>query len=256
MTGREGPRLNRRATDREVARKRRAWTIILVPPRPDARTRQLRISTRTVAGIGSLAMTLIAAGATWTGETTNIAEATAVRLAESQRTVVSLLDSVRVLGALAADAKAARLPPRDMIMPVAGVISSGFAASRFHPLLELFRAHRGVDVSAPSGTRIVSPAAGRVTFVGWRFGYGLTVEIMHSGQVMTRYAHCRSSRVRVGEQVVLGQEIASVGSSGLATGPHVHFEVIARGNSVDPIKFLALSRDPVAVEKIYGQTSN
>ena len=81
------------------------------PPGPETPTRQLRVSTRTVAGIGSLALTIIAVAATWTGETTNIAEATADRLAESQRTVVSLLDSVQVLGALAADAKAARLPP-------------------------------------------------------------------------------------------------------------------------------------------------
>lgn len=246
----------RRASDRAPVRQRRSWTVILVPPKPGAPTKQLRISTRTVAGLGSFAVTLIAVAATWTGETTNIAEATADRLAESQRTVVSLLDSVQVLGAMAANAKAARLPPRDMIMPVAGVISSGFSASRFHPLLEIFRAHKGVDVSAPAGTRIVAPAAGRVSYVGWRFGYGLTVEIEHSGNVQTRYAHCRTARVHVGDQVIEGQEIATVGSSGLATGPHVHFEVIARGNSVDPIKFLALSRDPVAVERMYGQGGN
>lgn len=246
----------RRASDRERAKQRRAWTVILVPPRPGAATRQFRVSARTVAGLGSFAVTLIAVAATWTGETTNIAEAAADRLAESQRTVVSLLDSVQVLGALAADAKTARLPPRDMIMPVAGVISSGFSASRFHPLLEIFRAHKGVDVSAPAGTRIVAPAAGRVSYVGWRFGYGLTVELEHSGNVRTRYAHCRTSLVHVGDHVAEGQEIATVGSSGLATGPHVHFEVIARGSSVDPIKFLALSRDPVAVEKMYRQGGN
>jgi len=216
----------------------------------------MRVSSRTIATIGSLVLTVVAVAATWTGETSNIAASTATRLAESQRTVISLLDSVQVLGVLAADAKAARLPPRDMIMPVAGRISSGFSASRFHPLLSIFRAHQGVDVSAPSGTPIVAPAAGRVNFVGWRFGYGLTVEVQHSGGVMTRYAHCRTSHVHVGDQVAAGEEIASVGSSGLATGPHVHFEVIARGNSVDPIKFLALSRDPVAVEKIYGQRRN
>ena len=209
-----------------------------------------------MTGVGSLALTLIAVAATWTGETSNVAAFTADRLAESQRTVVSLLDSVQVLGALAAGAKAARLPPRDMIMPVAGVISSGFSASRFHPLLAIFRAHKGVDVSAPAGTPIVAPAAGSVSYVGWRFGYGLTVEVEHSGGVMTRYAHCRMSRVHVGDHVSPGQVIATVGSSGLATGPHVHFEVIARGNSVDPIKFLALSRDPVAVAKIYGQGGN
>ncbi len=247
---------NRRASDRERAKQRRSWTVILVPPRPDTPTRQLSVSTRTIAGIGSLLLTMVAVGATWTGETSVIAESAANSLAESQRTVVSLLDSVQVLGALAANAKAARLPPHDMIMPVSGIISSGFSASRFHPLLEIFRAHKGVDVAAPAGTRIVAPAAGRVSYVGWRFGYGLTVEIEHSGQIMTRFAHCRTARVHVGDQVAAGQEIATVGSSGLATGPHVHFEVIARGNSVDPIKFLALSRNQLAVEKIYGQGGN
>lgn len=244
---------DRRATDRQRAKQRRSWTVILVPPRPGAPTRQLSVSTRAVAGIGSLALTLVAVAATWTGETSSIAASTATRLAESQRTVVSLLDSVQVLGALAASAKAARLPPRDMIMPVAGRISSGFSARRFHPLLSIFRPHEGVDVSAPSGTPIVAPASGRVSFIGWRFGYGLTVEVEHSGGVVTRYAHCQTTQVRVGDRVAAGQSIARVGSSGLATGPHVHFEVIARGASVDPIKFLALTRDPAATERMYGQ---
>ena len=245
--------INRRASDREPRRKRRAWTVILVPPRPDTPTRQVSVSARSVAGVGMLSLTLIAVAATWTGETSSIAASTADRLAESQRSVVSLLDSVHVLGAMAAGVKAARLPPRDMILPVSGVISSGFSANRFHPILSIFRAHKGVDVSAPAGTRINAPAAGRVSYVGWRFGYGLTVEIEHSGDVTTRFAHCRSATVHVGDRVASGQEIATVGSSGLATGPHVHFEVIARGNSVDPIKFLALSRDPAAMEKSYGQ---
>lgn len=219
-------------------------------------TRQLRVSARTVVGIGTFALTLVAGAATWTGETSSIADATAARLAESQRTVISLLDSVHVLGTLAANVRAARLPPRDMIMPVAGVISSGFSASRFHPLLAIFRPHTGVDVSAPAGTIIVAPAAGRVSYVGWKFAYGLTIEIEHSGDVVTRYAHCRTARVHAGDRVVTGQAIGTVGSSGLATGPHVHFEVIARGNAVDPIKFLALSHDSVAVEKAYSAAGN
>jgi murein DD-endopeptidase MepM/ murein hydrolase activator NlpD len=188
----------------------------------------------------------VAAAATWTGETQNFAEATANDLAESQRTVVQLLDSVQILAALAERAK--YLPPKDMIMPVAGHISSRFSSSRLHPILEIFRAHRGVDVSAPMGTKIVAPADGRVRYVGWRIGYGLTVEVSHSGNIMTLYAHCRTSLVREGQVVKAGQIIATVGSSGLSTGPHVHFEVLDRGKSVDPIKFLASTRAATRVD--------
>lgn len=188
----------------------------------------------------------VAAAATWTGETQNFAEATANDLAESQRTVVQLLDSVQILAALAERAK--YLPPKDMIMPVAGHISSRFSSSRLHPILEIFRAHRGVDVSAPLGTKIVAPADGRVRYVGWRIGYGLTVEVSHSGNIMTLYAHCRTSLVREGQTVKAGQIIATVGSSGLSTGPHVHFEVLDRGKSVDPIKFLASTRGGTRVD--------
>jgi murein DD-endopeptidase MepM/ murein hydrolase activator NlpD len=131
-----------------------------------------------------------------------------------------------------------------MIMPVVGTITSRFSRSRFHPILQIFRAHRGVDLSAPAGTRIVAPAAGTVSAVGRRFGFGLTVEVVHSGGVVTRYAHCRSSLVRRGDQVTMGQPIATVGASGLATAPHLHFEVLVRGTAVDPIKFLATTRTP------------
>ncbi|MBW8840063.1 MAG: hypothetical protein JF602_09475, partial [Gemmatimonadetes bacterium] len=92
------------------------WTVILVPPKPGARTRELHISTRSILTVTLTALTIFAGAATYTGETTNLAAVTADRLAESQRTVVDLLDSVQYLGALAA--RAAKLPPKDMIMPV------------------------------------------------------------------------------------------------------------------------------------------
>ena len=221
-------------------RRARAWTVILVPPRPGARARSLSIRARTVGALGIFLLLTVGAAATWTGETQNFAEATANELAESQRTVVQLLDSVQILAARAERARF--LPPKDMILPVSGRISSRFSNSRMHPILEIFRAHRGVDLSAPMGTRIVAPADGRVHFVGWRLGYGLTIEVSHSGNIMTLYAHCRTSRVREGQVVAAGQVIGTVGSSGLSTGPHVHFEVLNRGQSVDPIKFLASTR--------------
>lgn len=229
--------------------RRRAWTLILVPPRPGARTRQLSIRARTVGVLGSLLFVTVATAATWTRETTFIAAASADKLAESQRMVVGLLDSVDALGAMVAKERAARLPPRNMVMPVSGRISSRFATSRMHPILDIFRAHKGVDLAAPHGTRIVAPAAGRVRYVGWRVGYGLTVELEHSGGVVTRLAHCGRALVKVGDRVAMGTPVATVGATGVATGPHVHFEVLTRGRSVDPIQFLASSRRALAPDQ-------
>lgn len=226
--------------------RKRAWTLILVPPRPGARTRQLSIRARTVGVLGSIFFVTFATAATWTRETTFMAASSADKLAESQRMVVGLLDSVEVLGAVVAQERAVRLPPRNMVMPVSGRISSRFATSRMHPILDIFRAHRGVDVAAPHGTRIVAPAAGRVRYVGWRLGYGLTVELEHSGGVVSRMAHCGKALVKVGDRVAIGTPVATVGATGIATGPHVHFEVLTRGRSVDPIKFLASSRGALA----------
>ena len=229
-----------------AVKRRAAWTVILVPPRPGEPTRQLSVSTRTLAGIGTVALALVGAAATWTGETTTYAANTADRLAESQRTVASLIDSVQSLQAAAV--RASRLPPRDMIMPVVGEMTSKFSNSRLHPVLQIFRGHMGVDLSAVEGTPIVAPAGGRVRSVGWRFAYGLTVEIQHSGDVVTRFAHCKKALVRAGDRVLEGDTIALVGSSGLTTGPHVHFELLVRGEHVDPIAFLAQSRQTLKEE--------
>jgi murein DD-endopeptidase MepM/ murein hydrolase activator NlpD len=225
------------------------WTVILVPPRPGAPTRQVTVSTRSLITVGSVALMIVAGAATYTGETTKLANTTADRLAESQRIVVGLLDSVQILQAMAA--RAAKLPPKDMIMPVAQAqITSSFKSSRLHPILDIFRAHKGVDLAATRGTPIVAPAAGRVKSVGWRVGYGITVEMEHSGNVTTLFSHCEKALVKVGDRVNAGDIIARVGSTGLATGPHVHFEVHRFGRSVDPIRFLAETRDTVAAARV------
>lgn len=121
-------------------------------------------------------------------------------------------------------------------LPVIGRITSNFSRARRHPLLGVVRRHKGVDIAAPSGTRITASAAGRVAFAGRRVGFGLVVEIDHGGGVLTRYAHCRSINVRVGEEVTAGQTVAAVGSTGLATGPHLHYEILVGGRSVDPMR--------------------
>jgi murein DD-endopeptidase MepM/ murein hydrolase activator NlpD len=122
-------------------------------------------------------------------------------------------------------------------LPVIGEIASRFSRSRRHPLLHVIRPHLGVDVAAPRGTQITAPAPGRVTFVGRRFGFGLVVEMEHGNGVLTRYAHCGSALVSEGTRVQRGTPIATVGTSGLSTGPHLHYEVLVNGRQVDPLRY-------------------
>ena len=122
-------------------------------------------------------------------------------------------------------------------LPVVGHIASGFSRSRRHPILHILRPHLGVDVAAPSETPIVAPAPGRVRFVGRKFGFGLVVEIQHPNRVVTRYAHLKSALVKVGDEVQKGVLIATVGRSGITTGPHLHYEVLVHGRQVDPLRF-------------------
>ena len=135
------------------------------------------------------------------------------------------------------DGSATRTLLRIAELPVIGTIVSGFSRARKHPLLHIVRPHLGVDVSAPAGTPISAPASGRVLFVGRKFSYGLTVEIEHSNGVITRYGHLRAADVTEGESVARGARIGSVGSSGLTTGPHLHYEMIVNGRPVDPLRY-------------------
>jgi murein DD-endopeptidase MepM/ murein hydrolase activator NlpD len=122
-------------------------------------------------------------------------------------------------------------------LPVLGAIASRFSRSRWHPLLHVSRPHLGVDVAAPRGTKITAPAPGRVTFVGRKFGFGLVLEIQHSNGVTTRYAHLGTAVIAEGAYVERGTPIATVGTSGLSTGPHLHYEVLVHGHQVDPLRF-------------------
>ena len=122
-------------------------------------------------------------------------------------------------------------------LPVIGAIASRFSRARRHPLLHVVRPHLGIDVAAPRGTRITAPSPGRVSFVGRKFGFGLVVEIQHRDGVSTRYAHLARALVSEGDQVQKGAQIATVGTSGLSTGPHLHYEVLVHGHQVDPLRF-------------------
>lgn len=132
----------------------------------------------------------------------------------------------------------ARFANTPSIMPTAGWLSSQFTSSRFHPILHENRPHEGIDVHAPTGTPIVAPAAGRVVFAGNDKGYGLAVEIDHGNGIRTRFAHCSSLAVRAGQQVTRNQLIAAVGSTGLSTAPHLHYEIHVNGKPVDPITYV------------------
>lgn len=121
------------------------------------------------------------------------------------------------------------------IDPTSGWLSSSFSRSRWHPLLNVRRPHEGIDLSARRGTPVVATADGRVTYAAWRPGYGWTVEVDHGNGIKTRYAHNeRNLKVKVGDDVRRGDVIAHVGSSGLAKGPHVHYEVLVDGRAVNP----------------------
>ena len=117
-------------------------------------------------------------------------------------------------------------------------ISSRFSFSRRHPILHKMRAHRGVDYAAPRGTAVKAAGEGRVVFAGRKGGYGRTVILRHGSAYTTLYAHLsRFSRgIRTGKRVEQGQIIGYVGSTGLATGPHLHYEFRVRGAHRDPLK--------------------
>jgi murein DD-endopeptidase MepM/ murein hydrolase activator NlpD len=121
-----------------------------------------------------------------------------------------------------------------MRLPVSGRITSGFG-ERFHPILGYRRMHAGVDLAATFGAPIAAAADGRVVSAGWHGGYGREVVIAHSGGIETLYAHMSRMVASAGETVRQGQIIGYVGSSGLSTGPHVHYEVLKNGRPVNPL---------------------
>ncbi len=121
--------------------------------------------------------------------------------------------------------------------PVPGPISSGFG-QRYHPVLRYTRMHSGADMTAGSGTPIHACRAGTVVIAGGQGGYGNAVVINHGGGMATLYAHQSRLAATVGQQVAAGDVIGYVGSTGLSTGPHLHFEVRLSGNPVDPAPYL------------------
>ncbi len=124
------------------------------------------------------------------------------------------------------------------IMPTMGFLTSKFSFIRYHPILHESRPHEGIDITAAYGTRIIAPAAGRVVKVGWENGYGIMVVIDHGYGLETRYAHMSRSAARVGQGVKRGDLLGYVGSTGLSTGPHLHYEVLKDGRAKDPLAYI------------------
>lgn len=127
------------------------------------------------------------------------------------------------------------------IQPTPGWIISDFGYRR-DPLTGEMRMHEGIDIAAPGGTIIAAPADGVVKFVGSRGNYGLCLEVDHGYGIMTRFAHCSLIRVNQGVKIKRGQVIALVGSTGRATGPHLHYEVINNDKASDPVNYILSAR--------------
>ncbi|MEN8206606.1 MAG: peptidoglycan DD-metalloendopeptidase family protein [Pseudomonadota bacterium] len=126
-------------------------------------------------------------------------------------------------------------------------ISSRFSTGRKHPILNKIRAHRGVDYAASSGTAIKSTANGKIVHIGKKGGYGNTIIVQHGSRYSTLYAHMSKYRggLKKGSRVKQGQTIGYIGSSGLATGPHLHYELRVDGTHRDPLRVKLPGADPL-----------
>lgn len=130
-------------------------------------------------------------------------------------------------------------------------ISSEFSQNRFHPILHRDRPHLGVDFAAPQGTPVRAAATGTVRVSGWQGGLGRTVRLEHEGEVTTTYGHLGAiaPAVHAGARIERGQVVGWVGATGLATGPHLHYEIERAGEHLDPMAVTAVKDPPVADDK-------
>jgi murein DD-endopeptidase MepM/ murein hydrolase activator NlpD len=129
-------------------------------------------------------------------------------------------------------------------------ISSHFNPNRRHPVLNTIRAHRGVDYAAPTGTPIMATGTGKVVHVGNKGGYGRTVILQHGSQYSTLYAHMSryAKGMRTGSRVQQGDVIGYIGSSGMATGPHLHYEFLVNGVHRNPLTVALPDAAPIRAE--------
>lgn len=138
----------------------------------------------------------------------------------------------------AASANHERLASLPSILPTKGWLTSRFSAARIHPIHHRPLPHEGMDISAPRDTPIFAAAKGRVIEAGWVAGYGLVVQIDHGFGITTLYGHASSLIVQKGQEVLRGDMIARVGSTGISTSSHLHYEVRVDGRPQDPATFI------------------
>ena len=131
-------------------------------------------------------------------------------------------------------------------------MSSGFGL-RVHPVLGGLRAHKGIDLPAPTGTPIHATADGVVGRADWFSGYGLYVQLEHGGNMETRYGHMSRIAVAEGQIVHKGDVIGYVGSTGRSTGPHLHYEVRVAGEAVNPLPYMQTPRERPACHQRPGR---
>jgi len=148
----------------------------------------------------------------------------------------ALQDTFRVLD-VAFQKQALLLSSTPSIYPVHGLLGNGYGWRR-DPFTGMRDFHQGLDLVAPLGTRVVAPADGIVTKIGPSGGFGNSVFISHGYGIITRYGHLATYNVKVGQRVKRGDVIATVGSTGRSTGPHLHYELLVHQRNVDPIKYI------------------
>lgn len=139
---------------------------------------------------------------------------------------------------LASNSSTSKYMGGTMVWPLPNYYTvTSYFGNRLHPVLKVYKMHTGVDIagSGCNNKKVVAAADGKVITAGWISGYGYTVMIDHGGGIVTLYAHSQKLLVKVGDTVKAGQEIMHVGSTGYATGPHLHFEVRVNGKYVDPL---------------------
>ena len=134
-------------------------------------------------------------------------------------------------------------------------LSSGFGY-RIHPIYGKAIMHTGVDLNAVSGTPIYRTGNGVVESAEWDSGYGYAVVINHGFGYKTRYGHCREMKVFPGQKVVRGQQIATVGQTGTATGSHIHYEVIVKGVFDNPAKYFFMDLTPEEYDRMLFEVEN
>ncbi|HSD20894.1 MAG TPA: M23 family metallopeptidase [Anaeromyxobacter sp.] len=147
------------------------------------------------------------------------------------------IDAARALGF----ALFTRPPPAKLRWPVEQAGLSSLFGMRIHPVEGRRRMHYGVDLAAAPGRVVSAAAAGWVVRAGWTGGYGLMVELRHPGDVTTRYSHLSAILCGPGDEVETGRPLGLVGKTGVATGPHLHFEVWRGGEATDPLPWLGIT---------------